>query len=114
MDDRIRKIAGFTILTLATFLGIAFISYLFTWKIDQAAAMSYGWGLLFTKGVDVANWMGPLGASVSHTAFYAGFGATSFLPVLRHRLMLTPEREMEGGDLDTTIKTLIEQTEVPR
>ena len=36
------------------------------------------------------------------------------LPVLRHRLMLTPEREMEGGDLDTTIRTLIEQTEVPR
>ena len=36
------------------------------------------------------------------------------LPVLRHRLMLTPEREMEGGDLDTTIRTLIEQTPVPR
>lgn len=36
------------------------------------------------------------------------------LPVLRHRLMLTPEREMEGGDLDTTISNLIENTAVPR
>lgn len=36
------------------------------------------------------------------------------IPVLRHRLMLTPEREMEGGDLATTIRQLIEQTPVPR
>ena len=36
------------------------------------------------------------------------------VPVLRHRLMLTPEREMEGADLEVTIRTLIESTEVPR
>ena len=36
------------------------------------------------------------------------------IPVLRHRLMLTPEREMEGGDLDATIRNLIEATPVPR
>lgn len=36
------------------------------------------------------------------------------IPVLRHRLMLTPEREMEGGDLDATIRQLIESTPVPR
>ena len=36
------------------------------------------------------------------------------IPVLRHRLMLTPEREMEGGDLDQTIRQLIETTPVPR
>ncbi len=36
------------------------------------------------------------------------------IPVLRHRLMLTPEREMEGGDLDVSIRQLIETTPVPR
>ena len=36
------------------------------------------------------------------------------VPVLRHRLMLTPEREMEGADLDTSIRELISGTEVPR
>ena len=36
------------------------------------------------------------------------------IPVLRHRLMLTPEREMEGGDLGTTIRNLIDATPVPR
>jgi S-DNA-T family DNA segregation ATPase FtsK/SpoIIIE len=107
MDDRFRKIVGFTILALSTFLGIAFISYLFTWKIDQAAAMSYGWGLISANGVDVANWMGPLGASVSHTAFYAGFGATSFLGVyllalvglaiLKRRPLVQLQRQLRWG-----------------
>ncbi len=36
------------------------------------------------------------------------------LPVLRHRLMLTPEREMEGGDLGSTIANLIDSTHLPR
>lgn len=36
------------------------------------------------------------------------------LPVLRHRVLLTPEKEMEGTSADTVIKQLIEKTEVPR
>ena len=35
-------------------------------------------------------------------------------PVLRHRLILTPEKEMEGLNLDKVIKKLIEKVEVPR
>ena len=36
------------------------------------------------------------------------------VPVLRHRLMLTAEREMEGVDLDDVVRELLESTEVPR
>ena len=36
------------------------------------------------------------------------------LPVLRHRILLTPEKEMEGTSTDTVINQLIEKTEVPR
>lgn len=36
------------------------------------------------------------------------------LPVLRHRILLTPEKEMEGTSTDSVIKQLIEKTEVPR
>jgi len=36
------------------------------------------------------------------------------LPVLRHRILLTPEKEMEGTSTDTIICQLIEKTEVPR
>ncbi len=35
-------------------------------------------------------------------------------PVLRHRIVLTPEREMEGLTTDDVVRRLIERTEVPR
>ena len=34
--------------------------------------------------------------------------------VLRHRLLLTPEREMEGGTADTVIAEILKKVEVPR
>lgn len=36
------------------------------------------------------------------------------LPVLRHRILLTPEKEMAGTSADTIIWQLIDKTEVPR
>jgi MoxR-like ATPase len=35
-------------------------------------------------------------------------------PVLNHRIMLTPEREMEGMDTEDVIKEMTEQLEIPR
>lgn len=35
-------------------------------------------------------------------------------PVLRHRLMLTPDKEMEGITTNDTIKQILEKVEVPR
>jgi MoxR-like ATPase len=35
-------------------------------------------------------------------------------PVLSHRVVLTPEREMEGLQSDDVIRSIIEQIEVPR
>lgn len=35
-------------------------------------------------------------------------------PVLRHRIMLTPEREMEGSTPDDIVKLILEKVEVPR
>ena len=35
-------------------------------------------------------------------------------PVLRHRLLLTPEKEMEGVTVDKIIKKIIDKVEVPR
>lgn len=36
------------------------------------------------------------------------------VPVLRHRILLTPEKEMDGTSTDTIICQLIDKTEVPR
>ncbi len=38
----------------------------------------------------------------------------SLFPVLRHRVMLTPEREMEGYTTDRVIEMIIQTVEVPR
>lgn len=35
-------------------------------------------------------------------------------PVLRHRIILTPEREMEGATPDRIVKLILEKVEVPR
>ncbi len=35
-------------------------------------------------------------------------------PVLRHRILLTPEREMEGGTADEVVAQLVHKVEVPR
>lgn len=35
-------------------------------------------------------------------------------PVLRHRIILTPEKEMEGANADEIIKLIIQKIEVPR
>ncbi len=35
-------------------------------------------------------------------------------PVLRHRIILTPEKEMEGATPDSIIKSIVESVEVPR
>ena len=39
---------------------------------------------------------------------------TVAFPVLRHRLILTPEKEMEGVTVDKVIKKIIDTVEVPR
>lgn len=38
----------------------------------------------------------------------------SLYPVLRHRIILTPEREMEGGTADKVIEMIVQSVEVPR
>ena len=35
-------------------------------------------------------------------------------PVLRHRVILTPEKEMEGVSVDAIIQQIIDKVEVPR
>jgi MoxR-like ATPase len=36
------------------------------------------------------------------------------MPALRHRILLTPEKEMEGSTPEEIIKSIIDKTEVPR
>ncbi len=80
-DERVPKLFGVVLLFLALYLFIAFFSYLFTWQVDQDRVLKFSWGLL-VEDIDVANWLGRLGAIVSNMFFFWGFGVPSFLFIL--------------------------------
>jgi S-DNA-T family DNA segregation ATPase FtsK/SpoIIIE len=78
-DERTHKITGAVLILLAFFLFVAFISYLFTWKSDQASVFNKGLSPLFSSDPGkIHNLLGSLGAVVSHFFFYYGFGIASF------------------------------------
>ncbi|MDX1685836.1 MAG: DNA translocase FtsK, partial [Saprospiraceae bacterium] len=86
-DDRVIKIAGLVAILLAIYLSIAFISYLYTWRIDQDKVLRFSWGILLESDLSVANWLGRLGAVVSNLFFYWGFGLPSlFIIAILFRL----------------------------
>jgi DNA segregation ATPase FtsK/SpoIIIE, S-DNA-T family len=74
-DDRYRVLAGIFLLLFSLFLFIAFISYIFTWKIDQ----SFAWQNVFSdSGIKVANWAGKTGARMAQLFITQWFGVASF------------------------------------
>ena len=78
-DERVPKLLGIFCWFIAFYLFIAFTSYLFTWQIDQDRVLRFSWKL-FTQGdLQMANWLGRLGAIVSNMFFYWGFGLPSFI-----------------------------------
>ena len=60
------------------FLGIAlffsFVSYLFTWKVDQSVLTD-----ITNRETPTANWLSKFGASVSNFFIYKGFGIPAFI-----------------------------------
>lgn len=77
-DERTWKIIGSISLLLSIFLFIAFTSYLFTWKEDQAVAQQ-GLSALLDNDKEVSNLLGRFGAVVSYFFMVKAFGIASFL-----------------------------------
>ena len=80
-DERFRKISGLSLLLIALYLFVAFTSYLFTWKTDQDQILRFSWDILWQANVEMANWLGRLGAIVSNAFFYWLYGLPSFVLV---------------------------------
>jgi S-DNA-T family DNA segregation ATPase FtsK/SpoIIIE len=78
-DERTTKITGVISLLIAAFLFVAFTSYCFTWQQDQDKV--YRFKDIFSIGNNdtVNNLLGVLGAYISHTFIFNGFGVASFL-----------------------------------
>lgn len=78
-DERLPKLFGLVSMLISLYLFIAFTSYLFTWEEDQDKAI---WSLILNSDYEMSNWLGRLGAVVSNSFFYHGFGVSSFMFVL--------------------------------
>jgi S-DNA-T family DNA segregation ATPase FtsK/SpoIIIE len=76
-NEKLTKSVGLFILISSAFLLLAFSSFLFTWKIDQNIINNH-WN---DPNIQVENWLGKLGAYISHQFIFNGFGITSFLIV---------------------------------
>jgi S-DNA-T family DNA segregation ATPase FtsK/SpoIIIE len=81
-DERFQKIAGLFFILLSVYMVIAFTSFFFTWKADSDKVNGPWLGLLFDPSVKVDNWLGKLGAIISHTFIQNWFGVTAFVFVL--------------------------------
>ena len=74
------KILGGFFFSFATFLTLASISYLFSWRTDQSLLNVGVNEFLFDfKNLVPKNIMGKMGAFLAHTFIYNGFGIGAFL-----------------------------------
>jgi len=93
-DGRLVKIIGLLFIILSLYFLVAFTSYLFSWQEDQSYVMDAngGWSNLFKTAEElkehgvsspvVENWLGKVGALLSHQFIYEWFGVASFLFIL--------------------------------
>ena len=78
-DERIPKLLGLLSIFTAIYLLVAFSSYLFTWKEDQAFVLNSGFAAMSGETqYEIANWLGRFGATVSNFFFFVLFGLPSF------------------------------------
>jgi S-DNA-T family DNA segregation ATPase FtsK/SpoIIIE len=77
-NERLHKLSGaFLVFIVAPYLTVAFISYFFSWQVDQDKVMGQA-GTLFQPGVRVENVLGKFGALISNLFIHNWFGVTSF------------------------------------
>ena len=73
-DERIKTILGIFLILFSVYTFVAFISFLFTWKIDQ----SFNWSDVFSgPEVMVENWGGKFGAWLANLFINKWFGIAS-------------------------------------
>lgn len=77
-DRRLHLAFGFFLLVASIYLLTAFISYLFTGKADQSVIQAIRETGVKASGLEIENWLGLIGAYVSHYFIFVWFGISSF------------------------------------
>lgn len=79
-DSKTQRILGLTLILLSVYLILAFTSFIFTWKEDQDKVFG-SMSVLFSDSIKVSNWLGKVGAIISHLFMFKWFGISSYLIV---------------------------------
>jgi S-DNA-T family DNA segregation ATPase FtsK/SpoIIIE len=77
-DERIKVLLGLFTISLSIYMLVAFVSYLFTWQIDQSKLDISFFELFKDATISVENWAGKLGAMMAHKFMFDWFGIASF------------------------------------
>jgi S-DNA-T family DNA segregation ATPase FtsK/SpoIIIE len=79
--QKARRILGSFLLLFSIFYILAYISYFFTWVNDQNTVIGRGlFSYLFDSEItEVENWLGKLGAWISHYFIYRWFGISTLI-----------------------------------
>ena len=82
--DPTRKVVGFALIALSLVMAISFVSFFFSWNMDQSLMSTNDWDSFNQAGSRVKNSMGYLGAYLSYKFIHNGFGlgAFAFLPYI--------------------------------
>lgn len=84
-NRRLNLSVGALLLLLSVYFLLSFISYCFTWKVDQSVVVGKGFfEFIFNTGnVEIANHLGKFGAWIAHQLMFKWFGLPSlFFPFL--------------------------------
>ncbi|MBX2890771.1 MAG: DNA translocase FtsK [Saprospiraceae bacterium] len=105
--ERVPKLFGIFLLFLSFYFLIAFVSYFFTWKNDHDIVFRFSWEMLLADQ-PVDNWLGRLGAFLSDSIIYWGFGVSSFgIVYLLYKYGLALVRRIPLGYLGITFQRTI-------
>lgn len=77
-NEKFHRAVGLFLLLLTLFLAVSFISFFFTWKLDQSHLSGSWWEFMKNPEIAVENWLGKLGALMGHVLVHAGFGLMAF------------------------------------
>ena len=77
-DERVRFVSSMAVFLLSVVMLIGFLSFLFTWKEDQAKFEIGIIRYLCDSDIQVENWGGKLGAVLAHLFIHNWFGIPSF------------------------------------
>jgi len=78
-SEKTQQIVGLLFILFSAYLLIAFTSFLFTWKADQSKVELPFNEYFSNTDILVENWLGKIGAAVSHLFIFEWFGIAAFL-----------------------------------